>query len=226
MKAMVDHDVAVTPSTKGARTAVRLLDAAEMLFAQKGYDATSLRDVAAAVDIRQPGLYRHFENKEALYRQVLERALQPLVDVMEDVIARSASEASYRTLTHRLLDVMADRPNAPLLMIRAVLSTSSYKDEIGMEWVERIASYGRRVTQAAAMDAEGADVPFHIVAIFNLLFGYFWAAPLVQSLSGGDPLAPDMIERQKALLTGFLSSIDPAETRPATGRLVKPGNAL
>lgn len=211
---MMEKEDLGTPAlslTKGERTAARLLDAAELLFAQKGYEATSLRDVADAVDIRQPGLYRHFESKEALYRQVLDRALQPLVDVMDDVIARPASEASYRTLANRLFDAMAQRPNAPLLMVRALLSTSSHKDEIGMEWVYRINDYGRRVTQAAAMDADDDDLPFHIVAIFNLLFGYFWAAPLIKGLSGEDAFAPEMIDRQKALLAKFLSSLEPTE---------------
>jgi len=222
MKEMSNDGALPTAPTKGERTAGRLLDAAEELFAQKGYEATSLRDVATAVNIRQPGLYRHFESKEALYRQVLQRALQPLIDVMDDVVARSGSEASYRTLTDQLLDVMARRPNAPLLMIRAVLSTTSHKDEIGMEWVDRIASYGRRVTAAAAMDADSADLPFNIVAIFNLMFGYFWAAPLIKGLSGNDPLAPEMIDRQKTLLARFQLSMESDPTIPRPPRLVKP----
>ena len=56
-------------------TAERILDAAEDLFAEKGYSATSLGDVADRVGIRSPSLYNHFRNKEALYEAVLERLL-------------------------------------------------------------------------------------------------------------------------------------------------------
>ena len=52
----------------------RILDAAEDLFAENGYSATSLADVADRVGIRSPSLYNHFKNKEALYQAVLERA--------------------------------------------------------------------------------------------------------------------------------------------------------
>jgi AcrR family transcriptional regulator len=66
----------------GQSTADRILDAAEDLFAQQGYSATSLGDVADRVGIRSPSLYNHFRNKEALYTAVLERLLteflQPL----------------------------------------------------------------------------------------------------------------------------------------------------
>ena len=56
-------------------TSDRILDAAEDLFAEKGYSATSLGDVADRVGIRSPSLYNHFKNKEALYEAVLERLL-------------------------------------------------------------------------------------------------------------------------------------------------------
>lgn len=193
---------------KGQRTADRLLDAAEILFAQHGYEATALRDVAAAVDIQQPGLYRHFASKDALYRQVLQRALQPLADEMEATIARPASEGSFRTLTARLIDVLAQHPNVSLLLIRSLLSSSSNRDEIGLEWVNRLADYGRRITSAAELEPDAGDLVLQIVAIFNLMFGYFWAAPLIRGLSNTDPLAPAMIARQKALLARFVLAIE------------------
>ena len=56
-------------------TAERVLDVAEALFAEKGYKAASLGEVADGVGIRSPSLYNHFRNKEALYEAVLERLL-------------------------------------------------------------------------------------------------------------------------------------------------------
>ena len=53
---------------KGERTAERILDAAEALFAQRGYAGATLRDVAAKVGLRTPSLYNHFPNKESIWR--------------------------------------------------------------------------------------------------------------------------------------------------------------
>jgi len=60
------------PTTKD-----RLLDAAEALFAHKGYDAVSIREIAGAADVNLAAVNYHFQGKENLYREVLRRRLAP-----------------------------------------------------------------------------------------------------------------------------------------------------
>lgn len=59
-----------------ARTRDAVLDAAERLFAERGYESTSLTDVGAAAGVSRgtPGYF--FRSKELLYRAVLERCLE------------------------------------------------------------------------------------------------------------------------------------------------------
>jgi AcrR family transcriptional regulator len=54
-------------NSDGQRTRQAILDAALELFADKGYFGTSLRDVAAAVGVRESALYNYFKSKEALF---------------------------------------------------------------------------------------------------------------------------------------------------------------
>ena len=57
------------------RTRNRLLDAAQALFLERGYDATPLGDVTERADLGTGTLYLHFRDKRALYEAVARRAV-------------------------------------------------------------------------------------------------------------------------------------------------------
>jgi AcrR family transcriptional regulator len=62
----------LTREEKKAQTRERLIDAAAKVFAEKGFAATSLDEVADAAGLTKGAVYSNFENKEDLVRAVLE----------------------------------------------------------------------------------------------------------------------------------------------------------
>jgi AcrR family transcriptional regulator len=77
----------MTSST--ARTRVRmtreqrrrqLLDIGRELFAQRGFDATSVEEVAARADVSKPVVYEHFGGKEGLYSAVVDHEMKAVLD--------------------------------------------------------------------------------------------------------------------------------------------------
>ena len=59
-----------------------ILDSAERLFAQYGFEGVSLESIAAAVGINRHNLLYYFPSKEALYRNVLDRVLDLWLECM------------------------------------------------------------------------------------------------------------------------------------------------
>jgi AcrR family transcriptional regulator len=69
----------ITPLTaKGERTRERILEAALALFVEKGYEATTLREIAAAADCSLGLAYRYFASKESLVLTFYERTAREL----------------------------------------------------------------------------------------------------------------------------------------------------
>jgi AcrR family transcriptional regulator len=60
--------------TESSSTKTRALEAALTLFADKGYEATTLNDIAGELGIKAASLFAHFRGKEAIFRETLEKA--------------------------------------------------------------------------------------------------------------------------------------------------------
>lgn len=194
---------------KGQRTAGRILDCAEELFAGAGYDAASLRDIADRAGIRQPGLYKHFAGKEDLYRQVLARALGPLFALMDRIVDGPDDVPELYDLAARMTDLLADHPNIARLLIRSAITQDQAIDPIAAEWLRRLLAYGQQINAKAGIRNSDNVLAVQIVAVFNVLFGFFWSAPLLELLGAQHDNAPALLAIQKDLLTGFVRSLEP-----------------
>ena len=70
-----------------------ILDTGTALFAEKGYDATSMRDIAAAAGVSKALLYHHFTSKEDIYARIAFSATQNLNTYVEDRIPADGTAA-------------------------------------------------------------------------------------------------------------------------------------
>ena len=67
---MTDESVTSLP-TKGSKTKEKILKTALKLFATKGYKATTVRDIAGAMGVKQSALYNHFKNKDEILETLI-----------------------------------------------------------------------------------------------------------------------------------------------------------
>jgi len=63
-----------------------ILDAALSLFTEKGFSATRMIDVAKAAGISKGTLYLYFENKESIFREVVQQRISPKIDDVEILV--------------------------------------------------------------------------------------------------------------------------------------------
>jgi AcrR family transcriptional regulator len=78
-----------------AQTRVRILQAAQRLFASQGFDGTTTRDLAQAAGVAEGTLFRHFPNKKAI---LVEVATQGWVEILTDLLTELSEMGSYKAV--------------------------------------------------------------------------------------------------------------------------------
>ncbi len=67
----MDEQSANTPLSKGSKTKEKILKHALKLFSSKGFKATTVRDIAGSIGIKQSALYNHFKNKDEILETLI-----------------------------------------------------------------------------------------------------------------------------------------------------------
>src|SRR5881394_1001582 len=77
-------------------TRERILDAAERLFAEHGFDGTSIRGIVEHADVNLAAIHYHFRSKEALLEAVLTRRISVVNDARLRSLENAAAAAAPR----------------------------------------------------------------------------------------------------------------------------------
>ena len=205
---------------KGAQTAERILDAAEALFAERGYAGTHLRDVAGRAGLRTPSLYNHFESKEALYAAVLARGIGPVLELLSE-LAEAAAQAEGapdpEEVVTRVMELLVARPLLARLVQHETLSGGRHLSPMLREWLAPTFARAIRMVELspAARRWKREQLPLLVLAMVHVVVGSFTVAPLLadlglEELSGGDALA-----RQTRFLRDLAATLFSAPSPPA-----------
>lgn len=81
------HDASPRARMPREQRRLQLLDVAASVFAERGYHAAAMDDIAEAAGVSKPVLYQHFPSKHELYRALVDRACDQLVDLVREAIA-------------------------------------------------------------------------------------------------------------------------------------------
>ena len=110
-------------------TKEKILTAALDLFSQKGYEGTNMRELSASLGLVKSGIYKHFESKEAVWNELLDRMiayygerfgsaerLPPVPDSPEDFVS----------MTMRMVNLTIR--DGQIVKTRKVLTLEQYRD--------------------------------------------------------------------------------------------------
>lgn len=113
-------------STDAAR---RIIEAASALFAERGYEGASVRDIAEAAGVSKANVFHHFASKWELYRAVVDSSAQLLESVLEQLAPTSDRvESTLAAFTGQHLKAMLSHSSAVVLFLRQLLAHNPSSD--------------------------------------------------------------------------------------------------
>lgn len=74
----------------GTQRREQLLNVSRRLFAEKGFEGTSVEEIAARAEVSKPVVYEHFGGKEGVYAVVVDREIQALTGALAEALSGSA----------------------------------------------------------------------------------------------------------------------------------------
>ena len=151
----------------------QLIDVARALFAEKGFEGTSIEEVAARAKVSKPVVYEHFGGKEGLYAVIVDRELSAISLAITSSLASSASPSVIvERAALALLTYIEDSPDGFRLL-------SSSTDRAAGTYSTLLADVAIQVSailaeQFAAHDLDPRTAPLYAQMLVGIVSSPAW----------------------------------------------------
>ena len=172
-----------------------ILDAAERLFAGRGFAATTIKQIGAEADVNSALLYYYFADKETLYREVLGRLIARLIAAGGKAFdeARSPDDA-IRALVRAQAATLGSSPYAARLIARELVDNEAahatqLMTKLAADLFQRLCEMIRDGQRAGVFRAD-LDPQFAAISTISQMVYFHLARPAVGIILGHGPAGP------------------------------------
>jgi len=96
----------------------QLLDIGRRLFAERGFEGTSIEEIAAQAGVSKPVVYEHFGGKEGLYAVVVDREVARLTEITMSLLEGKQSRPKFEAAAVTLLRYIEDNGDGFRILVR------------------------------------------------------------------------------------------------------------
>jgi AcrR family transcriptional regulator len=120
-------------------TKTRILDAAEKLFGENGFDATSLRDITTEADVNLAAVNYHFQSKDSLIEAVIQRTAAPVNDRRIAMLEAAGPRPTVEQIVEAFIGPALEHDFQPMAPLMArVLSSPEIMQRILKRHIETL----------------------------------------------------------------------------------------
>ncbi len=172
----------------------RIMAAARELFAEKGMDGTSVRDITSAAEVNSAMVHYYFHSKEELYRRVLgHEILSVFRTIHTQMDPRMTPAELLVSLPARVMRVVRENPVWAKLLSREISSGGTHLQQVVAEMKDAgplgFRTRAEALYKQALKQKQVRELPITAVIQFLITIGYsgVFFNPFYQVIAGQDP---------------------------------------
>jgi len=179
---------------------------ATRMFAERGYEGTSMGDLATSVGLRKASLFHHFPSKDALYTTVLAQLIDTISKALAQAVMSPGTFAErLDALMIALTTALGEHPHAARILIREVMDAGAAMHAGLGDTLDQLLQLALTFTREGQNRGEfvGDCDPVHLLlSVVGMHFMPFVMGDLASRLAGTDLFGPEFVaQRKKAIAT-------------------------
>jgi AcrR family transcriptional regulator len=185
----------------------QLITIARGLFAQKGYEATSVEEIAHRAEVSKPVVYEHFGGKEGLYAVVVDREVRALLDGVTGALTAGRAHELVEQAALALLDYIEKNADGFRILVRdsPVGSSTGSFISILSDVATRVEHILAEEFKRRGLDPKNAPMYAQMLVGMVALTGQWW-------LDARKPKKPDVAAHLVNLAWNGLSGLEAKPT--------------
>jgi AcrR family transcriptional regulator len=161
--------------TAAARRA-QLIDVGRTVFAKRGFEATSVEEIAARAKVSKPIIYEHFGGKGGLYAAIVDHEVEYIVSRMIEAITAGSPRERVERATLAFLTYVQERPGGFAMLVRDAPESkrSGEMPALMFELADRVGDVFAEQFRKAGFDARSAPIYAHALVGMVAFVGQWW----------------------------------------------------
>lgn len=165
----------------------QLIEVGRAVFAESGYEATSVEEIAARAKVSKPILYSHFGGKEGLYAVVVDREVEHILNKIEEAVSSGTPRSRLEKAALTYLTYVQEHPEGFAVLLRDAPKQSSELPALMYDLADRISAVFTEQFKKAGYDSKFAPIYAHALVGMVAFVGQWWTesdkAPSVETVA-------------------------------------------
>ena len=164
------------PRLAASARRAQLVEVGRTVFAQRGYEGTSVEEIAERAGISKPIVYEHFGGKEGLYAVIVDREVEHIVARIVEAIAQGSPRERLEGAALAFLTYVKERPGGFAVLLRDAPPSkrSGQMPALMYDLADRVGAIFTEQFRKAGYDAKAAPIYAHALVGMVAFVGQWW----------------------------------------------------